>query len=126
MAQLETWELWYPDAASNGLLFARARLDPTTVLWAHAAPETLAVVVRGADDRVLARGELLRRDGPRYPMTRLARVGDRVVREDRWPTDADLTSLVVLPGGEVGTLLRWWNAADGSEWRWQVEFYNHT
>jgi hypothetical protein len=59
-------------------------------------------------------------------MTRLARVGDRVVREDRWPTDADLTSLVVLPGGEVGTLLRWWNAADGSEWRWQVEFYNHT
>jgi hypothetical protein len=31
---------------------------------------------------------------------------------------------VVLPGGEVGILLAWWNAEDGSEWRWQVEFYN--
>jgi hypothetical protein len=33
---------------------------------------------------------------------------------------------VILPGGEVGTLIRWWNTEDGSEWRWQVEFYNHT
>ena len=34
-------------------------------------------------------------------------------------------ALVILPGGEVGTLVAWWNAADGSEWRWRVEFYNH-
>jgi hypothetical protein len=27
---------------------------------------------------------------------------------------------------EAGTLLEWWNAADGSEWRWKIEFYNHT
>jgi len=32
---------------------------------------------------------------------------------------------IILPGGEVGILRSWWNAADGSEWRWQVEFYNH-
>ena len=31
---------------------------------------------------------------------------------------------VLLPGGEVGVLLSWRNAADESEWRWQVEFYN--
>ena len=31
---------------------------------------------------------------------------------------------VLLPGGEVGILLSWWNAAGESEWRWQVEFYN--
>ncbi len=36
----------------------------------------------------------------------------------------DLGSLVILPGGEVGTLVEWWNAPDGSEWRWRLEFYN--
>ena len=45
-------------------------------------------------------------------------------REDRWPTADDLGSLVILPGGEVGTLVEWWNAPDGSEWRWRLEFYN--
>ncbi len=38
--------------------------------------------------------------------------------------DHDLGSPVLLPGGEVGILLSWRNAADESEWRWQVEFYN--
>ena len=37
----------------------------------------------------------------------------------------DVGRLVLLPGGEVGTLLRWWNADDHSEWRWQIELYNH-
>ncbi|MEZ4553912.1 MAG: hypothetical protein R3B59_08395 [Dehalococcoidia bacterium] len=58
-------------------------------------------------------------------MTRLTKQGDAVVREDRWPDDGDLGALVLLPGGEVGTLVEWWNAADGSEWRWRVEFENH-
>jgi hypothetical protein len=47
-----------------------------------------------------------------------------VRREDRWPTQADLGSLVILPGGEVGVLTAWWNADDGSAWRWSVEFSN--
>ena len=25
----------------------------------------------------------------------------------------------------VGRIVAWWNADDGSEWRWQVELYNH-
>ena len=25
----------------------------------------------------------------------------------------------------IGMCGAWWNAADASEWRWQVEFYNH-
>ena len=54
----------------------------------------------------------------------LAVEGDQVTREDRWPTQTDLGSLVILPGGEVGTLKAWWNAPDGSEWRWQIELYN--
>jgi hypothetical protein len=122
---VQTWELWFPEAAATGLEFARARIDPTDVLWVHAAPATLAVTVREGDDRVTARGEPLRRVGEQLPMTRLAVRAGAVMREDRWPTDGDLGALVILPGGEVGTLVAWWNAPDGSEWRWRVEFYNH-
>ena len=57
-------------------------------------------------------------------MTRLTLEDGQVRREDRWPTQADLGSLVILPGGEVGVLTAWWNAEDGSAWRWSVEFSN--
>jgi hypothetical protein len=57
-------------------------------------------------------------------MARLAVDDGRISREDRWPTADDLGALVILPGGEVGTLIEWWNAADGSEWRWRLELYN--
>ena len=122
---IQTWELYYPEAAATGVPFARGRMDPTDVLWVHSAPPTLAVTVREGDERVVARGEPLRRAGERYPMTRLSHRGGQITREDRWPNQADLGALVILPGGEVGQLIRWWNADDGSEWRWQVEFYNH-
>jgi hypothetical protein len=124
-ALMQVWDLWVPEMAATGLSFARGRLDPHDVLWVHAAPDPLSVTVRDGDDQVVARGSNLRREGERVPLTRLARLGDAVTREDRWPTGADLGSLVILPGGEVGTLKEWWNAPDGSEWRWVVEFYNH-
>ena len=125
MAETQTWEVWYPEAAVNGLLVARGRLDATDTLWLHSAPPTLAVTVRDGDDRTVARGEGLARRGEQLPMTRLWVEGGAVRREDRWPTAADLGSLVLLPGGEVGALTAWWHAADGSAWRWGVEFYNH-
>jgi hypothetical protein len=75
---------------------------------------------------VIARGERLARASEQVPLTRLRIRGRAVIREDRWPTEADLGALVILAGGEVGTLKAWWNAADGSEWRWQIELYNHT
>ena len=121
---MQEWELWFPEAASTGLPFARGRLDSTTVLWVHAAPPVLAVEVRDERGTVVARGEGLRRQGQQLPTTRLTVAGDRVGREDRWPTSADHGALIILPGGEVGALKHWWNASDGSEWRWQVEFYN--
>lgn len=121
---LQTWELYYPEGAATGMELARARVDPTDVVWLHAAPPALAVTVRQGDDAVLARGEPLRRQGPHFPMTRLERKGNTIVREDRWPTAADLGAVVVLPGGEAGILKSWWNAADGNEWRWSVEFFN--
>ena len=125
MADMQTWEMWYPEAAATGLLVARGRLDPTGVLWLHAAPPTLTITVRDASDRSIATGEGLVRVGPQLPMTRLWIADGQVRRDDRWPTAADLGDRVILPGGEVGLLTAWWHAADGSEWRWSVEFYNH-
>ena len=121
---MQTWELWYPDAAASGLSFARCRVDPTGVLWVHAAPPKLAIVVRDGDDHVVARGDPAERRSPRTPMTRLWVSGGAVLREDRWPDDGDLGAVVVLPGGEAGTLVSWWNSPDHAEWRWRLEFYN--
>lgn len=121
---VHTWDLWYPDAAARGLPFARGRLDATGALLVHAAPPVLDVAVRDDEGRLLAEGEGLQRTAER-PMARLTMQEDRVEREDLWPEDGDIGRPVILPGGEVGILLEWWNAADGSEWRWRVEFYNH-
>ena len=121
---LQIWDLWYPDAAAQGLPFARGRLAATDVLLVHAAPEALDVVVRDDEGQVLAQGSGLVRTAER-PMARLT-VGDgQIVRQDLWPDEGDIGTPVILPGGEVGILLSWWNAEDGSEWRWRVEFYNH-
>jgi len=54
----------------------------------------------------------------------LTRRGDQVARQDRWPAREDIGRLLLLPEGEVGVLIQWWKAEDGSEWRWQVECYN--
>lgn len=124
MTDVHTWEIWYPGAGATGIPIARARIDGVESVWAHALARKVAVTVREGDDRVLARGEGLVRDGRYLPMTRLWIEGDAVRREDRWPTDEDLGSVVILPGGEAGILTAWWNADDGSSWRWQVEFSN--
>ena len=118
------WDLWYPNAAAQGLPFARGRLDATDVLLVHAPPESLDVAVRNDDGRLLARGTGLARTAER-PMARLTVHDGTIARADLWPEAGDIGLPVILPGGEVGILLAWWNADDGSEWRWQVEFYNH-
>ena len=53
------------------------------------------------------------------------RQDDAILLEDAGHHD-DLGRLVILPGGEAGILKSWWHADDHSEWRWQLEFYNHT
>jgi len=119
----QIWDLWYPNAGAQGLPFARGRLDATNVLLVHAPPEALAVEVRDDDGALIARGRYLPRTADR-PMARLTIQGTRITREDRWPDEPDLGRPVILPGGEVGILKHWWNAEDGSEWRWRLEFYN--
>ncbi|HXG36406.1 MAG TPA: hypothetical protein VNL15_05505 [Dehalococcoidia bacterium] len=122
-AGAEIWDLWFPDAASQGLPFARGRLEQTDTLLVHAPPATLRVEVRDDSGQLLARGDNLKRTADR-PIARLSRKGAIIERTDLWPEESDIGRPIILPGGEVGVLLSWWNAADGSEWRWQVEFYN--
>ena len=124
LARLQLWDLWFPQAGATGVSFARGRLDTTNVLLVHAPPPMLTVEVRSPTSRQLAIGQDLPQTADR-PMARLTRHGARIVREDLWPTAKDIGRMIILPGGEVGQLLAWWNAEDGSEWRWQIEFYNH-
>ena len=119
---LQTWDLWYPQAAASGLSFGRGRIDGADTLLVHAAPKVLAVKVYDGDT-LIAQGKDLQAAAD-TPIARLTRTGDRVERADIWPTAEDLGSLVFLSGGEVGTLLSWWHAPDHSEWRWQIELYN--
>jgi hypothetical protein len=121
---LQIWDLWYPQAGATGISFARGRLEETNILLVHAPPSMLTVELRSEDGRRLAYARDLAQTADR-PMARLVVSGDQISREDIWPAESDLGQKVVLPGGEVGKLIQWWNAEDGSEWRWQVEFYNH-
>jgi hypothetical protein len=124
---VETWELAYPNAAATGLAFARCRIEPATTVLVHAAPDVLRVEVHDDSGMRTAFGDGLVRSGPYFPMTRLHKqAGGGMMRQDGWPTAKDIGRTVLLAGGEAGVLLTWWNAEDGSEWRWSVEFYNHT
>jgi hypothetical protein len=123
-SQLQIWDLWYPQAGATGVSFARGRLNATEVLLVHAAPPMLTVEVRTDSGKRLAYGKDLAQTAD-HPMVRLTAQGEEITREDLWPTQEDIGRLVILPGGEAGKLVSWWNAEDGSEWRWQVEFYNH-
>jgi hypothetical protein len=124
VAEQQVWDLWSPGAAAQGLAFARGRLDASDVVLVHAAPDHLDVDVWTDAGVLVARGKGLSRTAD-TPIARLSREGDQIRREDLWPGEADLGRPVIMPGGEVGLLLHWWNAADGSEWRWRVELYNH-
>ncbi|MFT3893064.1 MAG: hypothetical protein QM730_15655 [Anaerolineales bacterium] len=123
-SDIQVWDLWYPQAAATGVAFARGRLNATTTLWVHAAPPMLTVEVRSDDGKRLAFAKDLAQTADR-PMTRLVWLGEKITREDLYPTEQHIGELVILPGGEVGKLINWWNAEDGIEWRWQIEFYNH-
>lgn len=124
MPEQQVWDLWYPEAGAQGLPLARARIDAATIVLIHAAPPVLRVEVRSDGGALLASGDGLRRTAER-PIARLTRERGVVSRVDVWPESEDIGRTVILPGGEAGVLVEWWNAEDGSEWRWRVEFSNH-
>jgi hypothetical protein len=122
---VHVWSLRYPFAAATGVEFARGRLDPTTVLLAHAAPEALTVEVYENGSRLVAIGQDLLRKGEPTPITRLTMDDERIRRDDIWPEEVDIGLPVILPGGEVGILTAWSSAPDHMSWEWSVRFSNH-
>jgi hypothetical protein len=122
-SDVEYWEVWYPRAAATGVLIGLGAVDPTESLILHSAPDVVTVEVSDGRGAQLAYGADLERT-QQSPMCRLRRNGGSVTREDIWPAEDDIESLVMLPGGEVGVLKAWWHTEDRMEWRWQVEFYN--
>ena len=123
-SQLQIWDLWYSKAGATGKPFARGRLNATNVFLVYAPPLLFTVEVRSNDGQRIAYAQDLEQTADR-PMARLTIQGNQITREDVWPDQIDIGQVIILPGGEVGILISWWNADDGSEWRWQVEFYNH-
>jgi hypothetical protein len=106
-----------------GLEVARGRSGEHDVMLAHAMPERIDITLTDAHGRVIASGHDLRHEAV-TPITRLTLERDTIRRENVWPSDADLGLPVILPGGEIGLLTAWWNADDGSEWRWSIELHN--
>jgi hypothetical protein len=117
------WEIRSPDGGSMGLEFARARLDGYARLLVHAAPSRVDVDVRDGEGTQLASATGLEAEGA-TPMSRLTVRDGSIRRENVWPDESDVGLPVILPGGEVGILLSWWNAEDHSSWRWQIELSN--
>src|SRR3970282_1364410 len=110
---MEIWDIWYPDAASQGLLFARAQLEAAETVIVHAAPANLRVEIRSEAGRRVLVADGLKLEGERFPMTRLRRNGDAMTRENGWPGEGAMGGPVILPGGEVGILQAWWDSEVG-------------
>ncbi|HET6792955.1 MAG TPA: hypothetical protein VFH45_00850 [Acidimicrobiales bacterium] len=117
------WELRSPDGGMLGLEFARAVVAAGDSVLAHSLPSKVDVTVHDGDGRLVAKADGLEADGS-TPMARLTIEDGEVRRQQLWPGPSDVGAVVILPGGEAGTLLSWWNAEDRSEWRWRVEFHN--
>jgi hypothetical protein len=117
------WEIRSPDGGSMGLEFARARLGGYARLLVHAAPSRIDIDVRDHEGTQLASAAGLEAEGA-TPMSRLTVGEGSIQRENVWPDDRDVGLPVILPGGEVGILMSWWNAEDHSSWRWQIELSN--
>jgi len=118
------WDIRNPDGGASGLEFARGRMRAHTDVLAHSLPTTINVIVCSAEGLLVAQATDLHDETP-TPMARLRIVGEHIERTNVWPDESDVGKPVILPGGEVGILRSWSNAADGSEWTWTVELHNH-
>lgn len=118
------WDLRNPDGAMTGMPWGRALMAAHDSVLAHSLSERIDIEVRTADGEQVARVENLADPSATTPMSRLDLRDGTVVRANVWPDESDLGKPVILPGGEVGILVEWWNEPDGSAWRWRVEFSN--
>ena len=124
MSESQVWDLRINGVGALGAPFARGRMDAASTVLVHAAPQVLDVSVHDDSGNVVAAGASLTRTAD-TPIARLRVHGATIEREDVWPTEADTGTPVILMGGEIGVLQRWWNSDDRQEWRWSIELYNH-
>ena len=93
MGETYVWELRNPDGGALGLEFARGTSAPTDVLLVHAAPSRLNVEVRTWEGDLVAVGRNLTHDEV-APMAKLSISGNKVRRENLWPTEEDVGRFV--------------------------------
>jgi hypothetical protein len=114
------WNLRGADGGAAGLEFARATIEMTESVLVHAAPSVLDVEVFENGQRLIAAGKGLRASVD-TPMARLRLEGVRVLREQVWPVEEDVGSIVLLPGGEAGRLESWATDPKQRRWVWSVQ-----
>ena len=119
-----TIHVWEIRPAGEEELFARGQLVAATRVLGHSLPESIDVDVRELDGPMVATTTDLRGE-EQTPMAELEIDGGAIRRRQMWPSDDDLGTPVILPGGEVGILTAWWHAPDHSQWRWSIELHNH-
>ncbi len=74
--------------------------------------------------RLVAQGRDLAAEGA-TPISRLTVDEGRFERENIWPTEADLGTVVILPGRRSrDPRSAWWHADDERSWRWSIELSN--
>lgn len=121
-----TWSIRSRDGGMNGLEFCRSlTASGFTRALVHAAPAKASVEISDDLGRILARADV-DRDGDYSPITLLEIDGHTIRRSEVWPGPELHGTPVLLAGGEVGLLQKWYHAEDRSWWRWSVEFSNHT
>lgn len=118
------WELCNPDGNMLGMEVGCAIMEADDTVLGHALPEREDIEFRDQAGNSVARDREFKADQG-TTIAQLSIRDETMQREQVWPGQSDLKR-PVIPGGEVvGILKTWWNAADGSEWRWQAEFHNH-
>jgi hypothetical protein len=121
---IHVWELRPSDGNADEPPFARGQMVASGTVLAHSLPSSIDVEVREDGGGLVASARALKGE-EETPMARLEIDADTVRRTQLWPSEEDIGTPVILPGGEVGILTAWWHAPDHSQWRWSIELHNH-
>ena len=110
---------WAVETSKDGerwRFFGKGWVNPGEPLLLHAVPRFVRFRrVDGGADWCYP----LERTGE-HPMT-LLRL-EEPAREELWPGEEHVGLPVLLPGGEVGRLLRFEHSPDDERWTWALEF----
>jgi hypothetical protein len=116
MGEHQPWAVETSKDGERWRYFGKGWTFPQEPLLLHAVPRFVRFRRSDLDDPWC---DPLEREGDE-PMT-LLRLEERE-REDLWPGPEHEGLPVLLPGGEVGRLLRFEHAADGGSWTYALEF----